>query len=83
MGRASSHAFTTPPPNIRGARSYQFMAGGSVAMRCRSPSAAHEELLHLATRQRAVLGATFLDSNDSNGNLSVHAGLSEDVRARA
>ena len=42
VGRASSHAFSMHTPNARGARSYQSMAGGSVATRCRSPSRAHE-----------------------------------------
>ena len=41
------------------------------------------KLLQLATRQRAVLGATFLDLDDSNGHFSAHAGLSDDVRASA
>ena len=36
MGRASSHAFIIHTPNIPGARSYQYVAGGSVATRCRS-----------------------------------------------
>ena len=31
VGRTGSHAFTTLPPYPRGARSYNFMAGGSVA----------------------------------------------------
>ena len=35
MGRASSHAFIIRTPNIPGARSYQCVAGGSVATRCR------------------------------------------------
>ena len=39
------------------------------------------ELLWLATRRRAVLGATFLDSDDSFGHLNPEAGLSGDVRA--
>ena len=42
MGHASSHAFSIHTPNIPGARSYQFVAGGSVATRCRSLSRAHE-----------------------------------------
>ena len=41
------------------------------------------KLLWLATRRRAVLGATFLDSNDSFGYLSPQAGLSGDVRVSA
>ena len=41
------------------------------------------KLLQLATRQRAVLGATFLDFNDSFGHLNPKAWLSEDVRASA
>ena len=41
------------------------------------------KLLMLATRRRAVLGATFLDSNDSFGHLNPQAGLSGHVRARA
>ena len=40
------------------------------------------KMLRLATRRRAVLGATFLDSNDSNGHLNPQAVLSGDVRAR-
>ena len=39
------------------------------------------KLLQLATRQRAVLGASFLDSNDSFGHFKPQAGLSEGVRA--
>jgi len=35
MSRASSHAFTIRTPNTPGARSYQCVAGGSVATRCR------------------------------------------------
>ena len=35
MGRASSHAFSIHTPNPRAAESYQFVAGGSVATRCR------------------------------------------------
>ena len=35
MSRASSHAFIIRTPNIPGARSYQCVAGGSVATRCR------------------------------------------------
>ena len=42
MGRASFHAFIIHIPNPRGARSYNFMAGGSVATRCCSPSHADE-----------------------------------------
>ena len=41
------------------------------------------KMLRFATRRRAVLGATFLDSDDSNGHFSPHVGLSGDVRARA
>ena len=39
------------------------------------------KLLRLATRRRAVLGATSLDSNDSFGHFDLEAGLSGDVRA--
>ena len=39
------------------------------------------KLLRFATRRRAVLGATFLDSHDSFGHLNPEAGLSGDVRA--
>ena len=39
------------------------------------------KLLRFATRRRAVLGATFLDSDDSFGHLNPEAGLSGDVRA--
>ena len=42
MGRVGSHAFSIHPPNLCCARSYNFMAGGSVATRCRSPLRAHE-----------------------------------------
>ena len=42
MGRASSHAFIIHTPNPRAAESYQFVAGGSVATRCRSLSRALE-----------------------------------------
>ena len=38
-------------------------------------------MLRLATRRRAVLGATFLDSDDSFGHLNPEAGLSGDLRA--
>ena len=41
------------------------------------------KLLRLATRRRAVLGATFLDCNDSNGHLNPQAVLSGHVHARA
>jgi hypothetical protein len=41
------------------------------------------KLLRFATRRVAVLGATFLDFNDSNGHLNPQAGLSGDVRASA
>ena len=41
------------------------------------------KLLRLATRRRAVLGASFLDSDDSNGHLNPQAGLSGDVHASA
>ena len=39
------------------------------------------KLLRFATRRRAVLGATFLDSHDSFGHLNPQAGLSGDVHA--
>ena len=38
-------------------------------------------LLQFATRRSAVLGASFLDSNDSFGHFNPEAGLSGDVRA--
>ena len=38
-------------------------------------------LLQFATRRSAVLGASFLDSNDSFGHFKPQAGLSEGVRA--
>ena len=38
-------------------------------------------LLLFATRRSAVLGASFLDSNDSFGHFKPQAGLSEGVRA--
>ena len=41
------------------------------------------KLLRFATRRRAVLGASFLDSDDSFGHLNAQAGLSGHVRARA
>ena len=41
------------------------------------------KLLRLATRRRAVLGASFLDQDDSKGHLNPQAGLSGHVRARA
>ena len=41
------------------------------------------KLLQFATRRSAVLDATFLDSNDSNGHLNPQTWLSGDVRARA
>ena len=41
------------------------------------------KLLRLATRRRAVLGASFLDSDDSNGHLNPQAGLSGDVHGSA
>ena len=41
------------------------------------------KLLWFATRRRAVLGASFLDSDDSFGHLNPQAGLSGHVRARA
>ena len=39
------------------------------------------KLLRFATRRSAVLGASFLDSNDSFGHFKPQAGLSEGVRA--
>ena len=42
MSRASSHAFIIHTPNLRGAESYQSVAGGSVATRCRWLSRADE-----------------------------------------
>ena len=39
------------------------------------------KLLRFATQRRAVLGASFLDSNDSFGHFNPEAGLSGDVRA--
>ena len=41
------------------------------------------KLLRLATRRRAVLGATFLDSSDSFGHFNPEAGSSGHVHARA
>ena len=41
------------------------------------------KLLRLATRRSAVLGATFLDSNDSFGHFDSEAGLSGHVHASA
>ena len=41
------------------------------------------KLLQLATRQRAVLGATFLDFDDSNGNMHPETWLSGAVHASA
>ena len=38
-------------------------------------------LLRFATQRRAVLGAIFLDCNDSFGHFDLEAGLSGDVRA--
>lgn len=38
-------------------------------------------LLHLATRQRAVLGATFINSDDSFGYMHPEIGLSGHVHA--
>ena len=39
------------------------------------------KLLRFATQRRAVLGASFLDSHDSNGHFNPQAGLSGGVRA--
>ena len=41
------------------------------------------KLLQLATRQRAVLGATFIDSNDSFGYVHPETWLSGNVHASA
>ena len=41
------------------------------------------KLLRLATRRRAVLGATFLDSNESFGHFKPQIWLSGHVHARA
>ena len=41
------------------------------------------KLLQFATRRSAVLDATFLDLNDSNGHLNPQTWLSGDVRASA
>ena len=83
MGCAGSHAFSIHPPNIRGARSYQSMAGGSVATRCTSPSRANEAAAVGDAARRAVLGATFIDSNDSFGYMHPEIGLSGHVHASA
>ena len=40
-------------------------------------------MLRLATRRRAVLGATFIDSNDSFGYMHPEIGLSGHVHASA
>ena len=39
------------------------------------------KLLRFATQRRAVLGASFLDLNDSFGHFNPQAGLSGGVRA--
>ena len=41
------------------------------------------KLLRLATQRRAVLGASFLDLNDSFGHFNPQTWVSGDVRARA
>ena len=86
MGRAGSHAFSIDPPNLRGAQSYQSMAGGSVATRCTSPSRALEAAAVCDAAKgsrRAVLGATFIDSNDSFGYVHPETWLSGNVHASA
>ena len=81
MGRACSRAFSIHPPNLRGARSYQSMAGGSVATRCRSPSRALQAAAVGDATKGSAEGASFLDSHDSNGHFNPQAGLSGGVRA--
>ena len=84
MGRASFHAFIIHIPNPRGARSYNFMAGGSGPWR--RGAARHRvlmKLLQLATRRRAVLGASFLDEDDSFGYMHPETWLSGAVHASA
>ena len=84
LGRAGSHAFITVytpltyaarnPINLWQVGPWRRGAGGYRVLM---------KLLRFATRRVAVLGATFLDFNDSNGHLNPQAGLSGDVRAWA
>ena len=83
VGRASSNGFSIHPPNIPGARSYQCVAGGSVATRGARRHRVLFKLLRFATRRVAVLGAFFLDQDDSNGYFDPEAGLSGHVHASA
>ena len=84
MGRASSHAFSrlcTPLTLAPRNPINQWQVGP-----WRRGAGRHRvlmKLLRLATRRRAVLGASFLDQDDSNGHLNPQAGLSGHVRARA
>ena len=48
---------------------------------CESSRRVLFNLLRFATQRRAVLGAIFLDCNDSFGHFDLEAGLSGDVRA--
>ena len=83
VGGASSHAFRVYIPATLAPRnpinSWQAAPWRREAGRYRVLM----KMLRLATRRRAVLGATFLDSNDSFGYLSPQAGLSGDVRVSA
>ena len=86
VGRTGSHAFTTLPPYPRGARSYQSMANQWQVGPWRRGARRHRVLmnmLRLATRRRAVLGATFLDEDDSFGYFNPQIWLSGGVRASA
>ena len=86
VGGASSHAFIIRKPNPRAAESYQFMAGGSVATRCRSLSRADQAPAVGDAAEApwvAVLGTTFLDSHDSFGYMHPEMGLSGHVHASA
>ena len=63
-------------------------AGLGRTRRSRAPYSRYPEygtegvkLLRFATQRRAVLGASFLDSHDSNGHFNPQAGLSGGVRA--
>ena len=83
VGGASSHAFSIYTRYPRAAESYinSWQAGP-----WRRNAHRHRvlmKLLQLATRQRAVLGATFLDFDDSNGYMHPETWLSGDVHASA
>ena len=81
ISRASSHAFIIRTPNIPGARSYQCVAGGSVATRCRWLLRALQAPAFCDAASCRVLGAIFIDLHDSFGHFNPETWLSGGVHA--